>query len=520
MVSGHRGGGVVEIAFKVGVAQEDVADGLIVPVAQEEGQARWARATAGINDALGGEVARLAADARFVGAKGATLTIPTLGKMAARRVVLTGVGSSPGLTAETIRRAWGAAAVAAREAGAESVVSMLPPSDQRVTQAAALAAAAEGVHLALYQFARHHGAGHEAKLTPKSVESVRFIDSEMEADKAEEALSRGAAMAAGVALARDLANEPASVLTPHVMADYALRVGEESGLEVEVLGPAELEAMGAGAILAVGRGSVNEPRLIRMRYQPADDTRGAGAETTRRVGLVGKCITFDTGGYSIKTYDGMLEMKGDMAGGAAVLGAMSALRAIGCPVAVDATICAAENMISGEAMRPGDVLTALNGVTIEVLSTDAEGRLVLADGLVDAARRGATELIDLATLTGAAVVALGEGTTALFASDDGLADKLLSAAEAAGERTWRMPLIDELNEKINGMVGDVKNTGGRYGGAVTAALFLQRFSEDLPWAHLDIAGSARFEKGSAAGPKGASGVGVRTLLTYLSDGGA
>jgi leucyl aminopeptidase len=277
--------------------------------------------------------------------------------------------------------------------------------------------------------------------------------------------------------------------------------------------------MGAEAIVAVGRGSANEPRLIRMRYVPAPETGAGDGETTRRVGLVGKCITFDTGGYSIKTYEGMLEMKGDMAGGAAVLGAMSALRALGCPVAVDATICAAENMISGQAMRPGDVLTALNGVTIEVLSTDAEGRLVLADGLVDAARRGATELIDLATLTGAAVVALGEGTTALFASDDGLAERLLEAADEAGERTWRMPLIDDLNEKINGTVGDVKNTGGRYGGAVTAALFLQRFSEGLPWAHLDIAGSARFEKGGPAGPKGASGVGVRTLLAYLTDEG-
>jgi leucyl aminopeptidase len=173
-------------------------------------------------------------------------------------------------------------------------------------------------------------------------------------------------------------------------------------------------------------------------------------------------------------------------------------------------------MISGEAFRPGDILTALNGVTIEVLSTDAEGRLVLADGLVDAARRGATELIDLATLTGAAVVALGDGTTALFASDDPLADRLLAAAREAGERMWRMPLIDELNDKIRGDVGDVKNSGGRAGGAITAALFLQRFREDLPWAHLDIAPSSRADKSTAAGPKGATGVGVRTLLTYLT----
>jgi leucyl aminopeptidase len=234
------------------------------------------------------------------------------------------------------------------------------------------------------------------------------------------------------------------------------------------------------------------------------------------VGLVGKAITFDTGGYSIKPYEAMLDMKGDMAGGAAVLGTMSALHALNCPVPVVAAICAAENMISGTAFRPGDVIEGMNGVTMEILSTDAEGRLVLADGLVDTARRGATELIDLATLTGAAVVALGNGTTALFASDDALAEGLLSAADETGERMWRMPLIDDLESKIKGDVADIKNTGGRAGGAITAALFLRHFSEQLPWAHLDIAGSARQEKPGSLGPKGASGVGVRTLLRYLT----
>ncbi|HEX5500848.1 MAG TPA: M17 family metallopeptidase, partial [Thermomicrobiales bacterium] len=276
---------------------------------------------------------------------------------------------------------------------------------------------------------------------------------------------------------------------------------------------AALAKLGANAILAVGMGSSHKPRMIRLRYTPAN-----AAADGRVVGLVGKCITFDTGGYSIKTYEGMLEMKGDMAGGAAVLGVMSALGALGCAVPVEATICAAENMISGESFRPGDIITPLNGVTIEVLSTDAEGRLVLADGLVDTAHRGATELIDLATLTGAAVVALGEGTTALFSSDDELAAALLAAAAEAGERMWRMPLIEELNEKIKGDVGDVKNSGGRAGGAITAALFLQHFSEGLPWAHLDIAGAARLPKGGPEGPKGASGVGVRTLLDYLIPG--
>jgi leucyl aminopeptidase len=243
-----------------------------------------------------------------------------------------------------------------------------------------------------------------------------------------------------------------------------------------------------------------------LRYQPTGNSTGSQV-----VGLVGKAITFDTGGYSIKPYEGMLEMKGDMAGGAAVLGAMSALRDLACTVPVEATICAAENMISGTAFRPGDVIKGMNGVTMEILSTDAEGRLVLADGLVDTARRGATELIDLATLTGAAVVALGDGTTALFATDDRLAEGLLNSAERSGERMWRMPLIDELERKIEGDVGDIKNTGGRSGGAITAALFLKHFSEGLPWAHLDIAGVA-WDTDKAYARKGGTGYGVRLLV--------
>jgi leucyl aminopeptidase len=324
------------------------------------------------------------------------------------------------------------------------------------------------------------------------------------------AVARGVAIADAVSMARDLVSEPASVLNPEEMANRARAVAAEHGLEITVMGPEELTEMGAGAITAVGKGSASGPRLIHLIYRPE-----GGSASDRQVGLVGKCITFDTGGYSIKTSEGMLQMKTDMAGGAAVLGTMTALKALGVRETVHGVICAAENMISGEAFRPGDILTALNGVTIEVLSTDAEGRLVLADGLVYTARQGATELIDLATLTGAAVVALGESTTALFASDDDLADRILDASEVAGEHTWRMPLTPALNEKIRGDVGDIKNTGGRGGGAITAALFLERFREGLPWAHLDIAGPARVERSTAYTPKGASGTGVRTLLAYL-----
>lgn len=269
--------------------------------------------------------------------------------------------------------------------------------------------------------------------------------------------------------------------------------------------------MGMGAITAVGKGSAIEPRMIHLIYRP-----DPAVDSGRSIGIVGKCITFDTGGYSIKPYEGMLEMKGDMSGGSAVLGAMATLRAVNCPHTVHAVICAAENMISGEAFRPGDILTAMNGVTIEVLSTDAEGRLVLADGLVYCSKQGVQEMIDLATLTGAIVVALGDGTAGLFSNDDALAERLLTAGKAAGERIWRMPLTDELHDQIRGDVGDIKNTGGRGGGAITAALFIKHFSEGLPWAHLDIAGCNRTTKPSAYTPKGATGWGVRTLVEYLT----
>jgi leucyl aminopeptidase len=245
-------------------------------------------------------------------------------------------------------------------------------------------------------------------------------------------------------------------------------------------------------------------------YRPDGDAEG------EPIGLVGKCITFDTGGYSIKTAEGMVTMKTDMAGGAAVLAAMSALREAGCRREVHGVICAAENMIAGNAFRPGDVLTAMNGVTIEIVSTDAEGRLVLADGLVYAARQGVAEMIDLATLTGAANVALG-GATALFASDDALADRVLTAADVAGERTWRLPVYDDFGHRLEGEVADLRNSAGRPGGAIVAARFLQYFTEGVPWVHLDIAGSARSTETRGYTAKGATGAGVRTLLAYLLD---
>jgi leucyl aminopeptidase len=474
-------------------------DALLVPVAAGNGNIAD-QLPAELDASLIETISGLASDAGFTGRSAATLVAPTLGQAPARRLILCGLGPEAGVTSDRVARAFGAGARAGRDAGARTIaLAIRGPAGERT------ASAVSGALMGLYEYTAHRGTGRRDGSGNRRVEELVVAGSEV----TQREIDRGRTVAFAVNFARDLVNEPAATLTPAAFAEHAEAVARTGGLEIEVLGPDELERIGAHAILGVGRGSVNPPRMIRMRYRPA------APSGDRVVGLVGKCITFDTGGYSIKTHDGMLEMKGDMAGGAAVLAVMSALPALGCPVAVDATICAAENMISGTAFRPSDVLTAMNGITIEIISTDAEGRLVLADGLVDAARRGATELIDLATLTGAIMVALGQGATGLFSSHDYLADNLLAAASGAGERMWRMPLFEELEDRIKGDVGDIKNSGGRYGGAITAALFLQRFREGLPWAHLDIAGAARFERATPLGPKGGSGVGVRTLLAYL-----
>ncbi len=493
----------MKITYQRGPANQIEADALIIFVSARKTDDALTGGAADLDTALGGELGKLIADSEFTGKVGGTLSVATLGRTPARRVILAGLGDEAKLTEEAIRRATGTAIVAARDAGARRVALALPKSD-----ADTLTQVAEAADMATYRFEKYFGRDHAASKKP--VDEL-IVTGDLDEAAAQEAISVGPTVAAAVALARDLVNEPGSVINPTAITETARKIADEQGFEFEVLGPEEMDAQGMGAIRAVGKGSVVPPQLIRLTYRPEDP--GAGS---RVIGLVGKCITFDTGGYSIKPYEGMLDMKTDMSGGAAVLGVMTALKAIGCPHTVHGVICAAENMISGEAFRPGDILTASNGITIEVLSTDAEGRLVLADGLVYTAKQGAQEMVDIATLTGAAVVALGENSTALFSNNDELAGKLEAAADQAGEHVWRMPLTEFHEEKIKGEIGDIKNTGGRGGGAITAALFLQHFSEGLPWAHLDIAGSARANKTAGYTPKGGAGVMVRTLLNYVA----
>lgn len=305
---------------------------------------------------------------------------------------------------------------------------------------------------------------------------------------------------------RDLVNEPANVLTPSLLAESAQKLSAEHSLECKVLNQAEMEQLGMGALLGVARGSQEPPHLIVIRYTPAK------AVSPDHLALVGKAVTFDTGGVSIKPSDGMEKMKYDMAGGAAVLGAMKAIAQLKPSVAVTAYIPAVENMVSGNAQRPGDIVKSLSGKTIEVLNTDAEGRLILADAITYAKQQGATHIVDAATLTGAIVVALGHYHIGAFTNDQSFLDRVLSAGRVTGEKAWQLPLDEEYKDYLKSAFADLPNIGGRWGGSITAAWFLREFADPSPWVHLDIAGTAWLDDAKPYLAKGPSGIGVRTFV--------
>jgi leucyl aminopeptidase len=318
-------------------------------------------------------------------------------------------------------------------------------------------------------------------------------------------------MAEAQNFARDLVNEPANRLTPAKMAEAARAMASQFQLDCEVLEREQMEKLGMGALLGVAQGSAQPPVLIVVRYQPAQ------ADSPARLGLVGKGVTFDTGGISIKPAEGMEKMKYDMAGGAAMLGAMRAIAQLKPAIAVTAFIPCVENMPGSRAQRPGDIVTAMSGKTIEVVNTDAEGRLILADALTYARKQGCTHLVDAATLTGSIVVALGHLNVGLFANDDAMRDRVLQAAKAEGERMWPMPLEDDYKDYLKSAFADLPNAGPRWGGPITAAIFLKEFAEDTPWVHLDIAGTAWLEESKPFLAKGPTGVPVRTLVRLAAE---
>jgi leucyl aminopeptidase len=487
----------VAISFSAEPIDQVSVDALVVGV-PEQGEPLSEPAFA-LDAALGGNLRNWLAEARFTGKLAGTAVVQTLGGLPAKRLVAVGLPNQ-GLTAEDIRRAYGAAAMAARSAGAVSV-AVVPPSGL-ADQTAAYRAAVEGLLLALYDFRAYRSDTDDAN----TVEQWTFLAEQD--DDAREGLRQGFAVAAGVYLARDLTYEPGNVLYPETLTAVARSLATDVELDFKEFDEAQLAEMGAGALVAVGQGSSRPPRLFHMTYTPAKPSVAA-------VAVVGKGITFDTGGFSLKTVDGIVSMKQDMAGSAAVLGVMRAIAELDLPITVHGIVAAAENMASDTAYRPDDVLRAMNGKTIEITSTDAEGRLVLADALVYTARQGVEEMIDIATLTGAKMVALGAESVAVYCNDDAMAAGLLEAAGETGEIFWRMPLWDHLKPKLKSETADLKNTGGRDGGSITGALFIGEFSEGKKWAHLDIAGAAWSSSATGYTPKGATGVTVRALIAYL-----
>lgn len=392
--------------------------------------------------------------------------------------------------------------------GLTQVSIFLGAADTKDTES--LSALVEGFLLAGYQFLEYRKEAID-KIKPKSlvVSSAKRITTDI--------VGRARTLVDATDIARDLVNLAPSDCSPAYVAVMAQKLAKSSGLKSEMLGEADLKKLGAGGVLGVGRASTVRPRLLKLSHVPGSNSRSAkgGQQHRPRLALVGKGVCFDSGGLSLKTSEGMEGMKMDMAGGAAVIAAMVAIANLAIPLEVHAYIPLVENMVSGDAMKPGDVLRMLSGKTVEVLNTDAEGRLILADALVLAEREGASTIVDLATLTGACVVALGEEYAGLFSNDEKLAAEIQGAAERSGERIWRLPLAPEYDDKLKSKIADIKNIGDRWGGAITAALFLQHFVTIKRWAHLDIAGPALARKVHGVASEGGSGFGVRTLVRFV-----
>ena len=437
----------------------------------------------------------------------------------AKRVLFIGAGKAKSFSSYELRKLAGAAVRMLKGKGLKSFAFVAPHSWKDVAAtpevsafhrggiADAVKSIAEGAYVGNFD-PDYYKSNREDK---KIEEIVIVTPATANQQSLGAALEQGRIIGEAQNFARDLVNEPGNRMTPTILAERARKMSEEAGLKCEIYGPDKLKELKMGAFWSVAQGSDEEPRLILMRYEPA------GAPPKPVLGLVGKGITFDSGGISIKPSDGMEKMKYDMAGGAAMIGAMRAIAQLKPNVRVIGIVCASENMPSGKAQKPGDVQIAMSGKSIEIINTDAEGRLVLADGLHYAKQLGCTHLIDAATLTGACVVALGMVNAGVFANDDEFYDRFNRSLRKSGEKMWRLPVDEEYREMIKSNIADIMNTGGRWGGAVTAAMFLKEFVGDTPWLHLDIAGVAWMEDNKPWMAKGPSGVAVRSIVEFVRE---
>lgn len=476
-----------------------------------------------VDKAMAGALRAATRTEEFSAKKDTVLTLHSAGLLGSRKVALVGLGAEKSLTDNDVRAAAARAAKWANQEKARSLAIALPPG----ASGTRLRAAAEGVTLGAYRFTRYltgdrlpkksleavtlalHDEDPKPALRAKTSKTTRSARTTKGATETRE-IERGVALAEAICLVRDLVNEPPNELTPAALARVAQDTARAHKLPCKVFDMKAIRAEGMKLLEAVGRGSANEPRLVHVTYVPAKPRKNR-----KRVVVVGKGLTFDSGGLCIKPPQGMGEMKSDMAGAALSVGLIAAVGALRPDVEVHAIFAAAENMPDGNAYRPGDIFGSLDGKTVEIINTDAEGRLVLADALTYARSLEPDVLVDHATLTGACVIALGTSTAGLYANDDALADAYLAAAREAGESMWRMPLLEDLRESLKSDVADLKHTGDRFGGSISAALFLREFVGDRKWIHLDIAGPAMLDRTTALGPKGGTGFGLSTLVRYL-----
>ncbi len=449
-------------------------------------------------------VARWLTSGDFKATLGETLLLHEPAGLLAERLLIVGLGKEASLTPHLARKGAGTAARLARQRGLRALALSLPVHDS-LEAAATATAITEGLTLADFDIDFYRSDRKDAALV-----EATLLHSLADTAALDQAVAAGRVVAESQNFARTLVNEPGNVLTPSELGRRAAAMAAEVGLHCEVHSTAKLQELGMGAFLAVAQGSPEPPALIVLRYEPATVTADAPV-----LGFVGKGITFDTGGISLKPADNMDKMKYDMAGAAAMLGAMRAIALLKPAVRVVSVICSCENMPDGKAFKPGDVITAMSGKTIEILNTDAEGRLVLADGLHYAQQLGATTLINAATLTGAIGVALGLLNAGLFSNDDTTTERFLAAATTTGEQYWRMPCTDDYRDQIKSQIADIMNTGNsRYGGSITAAMFLKEFVGDTPWIHLDIAGTAWADEVKPWQAKGPTGIAVRTITEW------
>lgn len=479
-----------------------------------EGVAQPGGATGAVDRALGGAISSLISDGEVKGNIGEFTLIHTLGRIPASRVVVAGLGKASDFDAGSVRRISGDVARFLRRKGITEFATIAHGAGIGGLDAGTSAQAiAEGTLLGLYKFDtyRSNGNGNDDS-GDGGIQTVTIVERDDENVKTlAKGASTGTTLAESTMLARDLVNHPANVMTPTKMAEMASQVAEEVGLDLDVMDRDRMAELGMGSFLGVAQGSEEPPKLIIMTYHGDPDN------PDNNLGLVGKGITFDTGGISLKPAANMEAMKGDMAGGASVIAAMRAIGKLKPKINVTGLVAATENMPGGRAQRPGDVVTAMNGKTIEVINTDAEGRLVLADAMCYARSLGITRMVDVATLTGAMVVTLGKACTGMMGNSSELAQQVGKAGEASGERFWELPMLEDYRELIRSDVADMKNSGGRQAGSITAAMLLREFAEDAQWVHLDIAGTSTANSARGHLVKGATGVPTRTLAQLAMD---